>query len=154
MTTANLERPPRHLDPPAEAIADVEGLPETSTAADITPADIRPAVTTTGDVAFTEPRKLEATTVPRLTSQKVWAEVGKASFAVVSHVTPAGDPRSSGVVYAEERHHLYVAVAPDGWKARQIADGQHVAVTIPVRKGGLLSLLLPIRRRRSASPRG
>ena len=37
-----------------------------------------------------------------------------------------------------------MAVAPDGWKARQIVDGQQVAVTIPVRRGGPLSLVLPI----------
>ena len=37
-----------------------------------------------------------------------------------------------------------MAVAPDGWKARQIVDGQRVAVTIPVRRGGPLSLVLPI----------
>jgi hypothetical protein len=87
---------------------------------------------------------LDKRSTPRVTSHQVWAEIGKASFAIVSHVTPAGEPRSSGVVYGEDRHHLYVAVAPDGWKARQIADGQQVAVTIPVRRGGLLSLAMPI----------
>ena len=80
----------------------------------------------------------------RVTSRQVWAEIARASFAIVSHVTPAGEPRSSGVVYAEDRHHLYLAVAPDGWKARQIVDGQQVAVTVPVRRGGLLTLVMPI----------
>ena len=125
--------------PPVEAIADVEGWPKTATA-----SDIEPAVETKELATVALPGKVEQATAPRLTSQRVWAEVGKASFAIVSHVTPAGEPRSSGVVYAEERHHLYVAVAPDGWKARQIADDQQVAVTIPVRRGGPLSLLLPI----------
>jgi hypothetical protein len=37
-----------------------------------------------------------------------------------------------------------MAVAPDGWKARHIQDGGQVAVTVPVRRGGLLALLLPI----------
>jgi hypothetical protein len=77
-------------------------------------------------------------------SDQVWGELGKASFAIVSYVTPAGEPRSSGVVYASEGRHVYLAVAPDSWKARQIADGQQVAVTVPVRRGGLLSLLFPI----------
>ena len=81
---------------------------------------------------------------PRVTSRRVWAEIAKASFAILSHVTPTGEPRSSGVVYAEVRHHLYLAVAPNSWKAREIAEGQQVAVTIPVRRGGLLSLALPI----------
>jgi hypothetical protein len=139
MTTTTLERPTRKVDPLVEAIADVEGLPETATA-----SDIEPAVRTKELAIAALPGTVEKATTRRLTSQQVWAEVGKASFAVVSHVTPAGEPRSSGIVYAEEQHHLYVAVAPDGWKARQIADDQQVAVTIPVRRGGPLSLLLPI----------
>ena len=139
MATTTIERPAQTVDPLVEAITEVEGLPETATA-----ADIERGVKTEGALTVRLPGRVEQATTPRLTSQQVWAEVGKASFAIVSHVTPAGEPRSSGVVYAEERHHLYVAVAPDGWKARQIADDQHVAVTIPVRRGGPLSLLLPI----------
>lgn len=83
-------------------------------------------------------------TASRASTEQVWARIGKASFAIVSYVTPAGEPRSSGVVYAVEGRHLYLAVAPDGWKARQIRDGQQVAVTVPVRRGGMLSLLMPI----------
>jgi hypothetical protein len=37
-----------------------------------------------------------------------------------------------------------VAVVPDGWKAKHIALSGRVAVTVPVRRGGVLSLLLPI----------
>ncbi len=70
--------------------------------------------------------------------------MGKASFAIISYVTPAGEPRSSGVVYGVRDHYLFLAVAPRSWKARHITDGQEVAVTVPVRRGGLLSLLLPI----------
>ena len=83
-------------------------------------------------------------TKPRATAVQVWGELGKASFAILGYVTPAGEPRSSGVVYAVESRHLYCAVAPHSWKARQINDGQEVAVTVPVRRGGLLSLLAPI----------
>jgi hypothetical protein len=39
---------------------------------------------------------------------------------------------------------LYVVTAPDSWKARQIRDGDRVAVTVLLRRGGLLSLLAPI----------
>ncbi len=81
---------------------------------------------------------------PRVSSQDVWQALAKASFAVVSHVNDAGEPRSSGVVYGAVDRRLYVAVAADGWKARQIVTDQEVAVTVPVRRGGLLSLLLPI----------
>jgi hypothetical protein len=79
-----------------------------------------------------------------LTSSTVWQALEKASFAVVSHVNAAGEPRSSGVVYGVVDHRLYMAVASDGWKARQIANDQEVALTVPVRRGGILSLLVPI----------
>jgi hypothetical protein len=80
----------------------------------------------------------------RTTEGQVWSELGRASFAILSFVTPTGEPRSSGVVYAVETRHMYCAVAPWSWKARQISDGQEVAVTVPVRRGGLLSLVAPI----------
>ena len=35
----------------------------------------------------------------RLTTKQVWHQVAKGSFAVLSYVTPAGEPRSSGVLY-------------------------------------------------------
>jgi hypothetical protein len=37
-----------------------------------------------------------------------------------------------------------MVVAPDGWKARHITDSGRVAVTVTVRRGGILSLLFPI----------
>ena len=85
-----------------------------------------------------------ATNGTRVTSEAVWKALAKASFAVVSHVSTAGEPRSSGVVYGTADRRLYVAVAADGWKARQIATGDQVAVTVPVRRGGILALLVPI----------
>src|SRR5215211_8317104 len=83
-------------------------------------------------------------TVARLTTEQVWHQVAKGSFAVLSHVTPAGEPRSSGVVYKTVGQRLYIATAPDSWKARHIARNGRVAVTVPVRRGGLLSLVAPI----------
>ena len=80
----------------------------------------------------------------RLTSEQVWRHIAKASFAVLSHVTPSGEPRSSGVVYRTLGGRLYVAVAPDSWKARHIAIDGKVSVTVPVRRGGVLALLMPI----------
>ena len=79
-----------------------------------------------------------------LRADQVWRELAKASFGVVSYVTPAGEPRSSGVVYKVMDRRLYIAVAADGWKARHIAASGRVSVTVPVRRGGLLSLVLPI----------
>src|SRR5512132_4563572 len=83
-------------------------------------------------------------TAARLTTERVWHQLAKASFAVLSHVTPAGEPRSSGVVYKTVGRRLYVAVAPDSWKAKHVAASGRVAVTVPVRRGGLLSLVTPI----------
>jgi len=79
-----------------------------------------------------------------LTTEQVWRHLAKASFAVVSHVTPAGEPRSSGVLVKAIGQRLYVVTAPDSWKARHIAMDGHLAVTVPVRRGGLLSLVTPI----------
>lgn len=81
---------------------------------------------------------------PWLTSEQVWRAVTRASFAVLSHVTPAGEPRSSGVMYKTSGRRLLVAVAPGSWKARHIAADGQVAVTVPIRRGGILSLVAPI----------
>ncbi len=81
---------------------------------------------------------------PRVTSEQVWHELARASFAVVGYLTPAGEPRSSGVVYKSVGKRLFLAVAPDSWKARHIAARGRVSVTVPVRRGGILALLLPI----------
>ena len=80
----------------------------------------------------------------RLTAKQVWHQLAKGSFAVLSYVTPAGKPRSSGVLYKIIGRRLYIAVAPDSWKARHVAASGRVAVTVPVRRGGLLSLVAPI----------
>lgn len=83
-------------------------------------------------------------TGPVLTTERVWNEIEQASFAIISYVTPAGKPRSSGVVYAAAGHRLYVVTAAESWKARQISNGDQVALTVPIRRGGLLSLVTPI----------
>jgi hypothetical protein len=80
---------------------------------------------------------------PALT-QRVWRDLARMSFAVLSYATPTGQPRCSGVVYAVADRRLYVAVAVDSWKARHIAVSGRVGVTVPVRRGGLLSLVFPI----------
>jgi hypothetical protein len=77
-------------------------------------------------------------------TEQVWRELAKASFAVLSQVTPAGEPPSSGVLDKTIGRRLYVAVGADSWKARQIATDRRVAATVPVRRGGILSLLAPI----------
>lgn len=81
---------------------------------------------------------------PQLTTHSVWRHIESASFAVVGYVTPAGEPRSSGVVYKAVGRRLFVVVAPDSWKARHIAARNHVSVTIPVHRGGVLAFVAPI----------
>ncbi|MEU4689930.1 pyridoxamine 5'-phosphate oxidase family protein [Actinoplanes sp. NPDC023714] len=78
------------------------------------------------------------------TAAEIWDAVARCSFAVISHVTPSGAPRSSGVVYTVSGDRMYVVVAESSWKARHIRDEGLIAVTVPVRRGGLLSLLTPI----------
>ena len=77
-------------------------------------------------------------------NEEIWRAISNASFAVISYVTPGGEPRSTGVVYATAGRHLYMAVAPDSWKGKHIATNGHVSVTVLVRRGGLMSLLFPI----------
>lgn len=89
-------------------------------------------------------RRREKTAAARLSTEQVWRVLDKSSDAVLGHVTPSGQPRTSGVVYKTLARRLYVAVAPDSWKARHIATNDHVSVTVLVRRGGLLALLFPI----------
>ena len=58
----------------------------------------------------------------RLTTEQVWDCLERASFAVVSYSRPRAvtlDP--GGIVYKAMGDRLFVAVAPDSWKARHIA---------------------------------
>jgi hypothetical protein len=84
------------------------------------------------------------TRVGTVTGEQIWHAVEQSSFAVIGYVTPSGEPRSSGVMYEVVGRRLYVAVAPDGWKARHIPVSDKVSVTVTVRRGGLLSLVAPI----------
>lgn len=88
--------------------------------------------------------RADTTAASATTTEKVWKHITQQSFAVLSYVTPSGEPRSSGVVYVAAQGRLYVAVAPDSWKARHIPATGQVGVTVPVRRGGLLSLIWPI----------
>src|ERR1051326_7443535 len=39
---------------------------------------------------------VEGRSPARVSTERVWGEIANASFAVLSYVTPAGEPRSSG----------------------------------------------------------
>jgi hypothetical protein len=64
-------------------------------------------------------RKRTMASARSLTTDRVWRVLEKTAFAVISFVTPEGEPRSSGVVCAAARRHLYVVTASGSWKARQ-----------------------------------
>lgn len=84
------------------------------------------------------------TSIAEVSQEVVWRAVEKASFAVVGYVTPAGRPRTSGVMYAVQDRRLYLSVDADSWKARHIHTGDEVSVTVTVHRGGPLALLMPI----------
>jgi hypothetical protein len=77
-------------------------------------------------------------------TEQVWRTIAQLSFAILSYATPANDPRSSGVLYKLIGRRMVVAVSNDSWKAKHIAASGRVAVTVPVRRGGVLSLMAPI----------
>ena len=81
---------------------------------------------------------------PDLSCDQCWRAMSKSSFLVLTYVNEQGEPRSSGVLFGLVRPHLGVIVKPESWKARTIKTGQVVAVTVPVRRGGILSFFMPI----------
>jgi hypothetical protein len=83
-------------------------------------------------------------TVGAPTTEQVWRQVAKHTFAVISQVTPAGAPRSSGVMYKVVGTKLFVVTDPNSWKAKHLAADGHVAVTVPLHRGGILALVAPI----------
>lgn len=80
----------------------------------------------------------------RLDVDDIWRALAGGSYAVIAFTTPAGEPRTSGIVYAMVDGRMAIVTAADSWKARTIRDGQLVSVTVPVRRGGVLSLMFPI----------
>lgn len=79
-----------------------------------------------------------------LPCDEVWRAISKSSFLVLSFVNAHGEPRSSGVLYGLRGRHLGVLVQAASRKGRDVHDGQVVAITIPVRKGGVLADVMPI----------
>ena len=69
-----------------------------------------------------------------ITTDLVWREVEKRSFAVLSYVNPKGRARSSGIVYVPIDRVLYVRVAKDSWKAKHIRLNPHVALNVTISK--------------------
>jgi general stress protein 26 len=60
--------------------------------------------------------------------------VAKRSFCMLATASPSGRPHVAGVLYQAIGTTLYVNMSRDSWKARNVADNPHVAVSIPIRR--------------------
>ena len=69
-----------------------------------------------------------------VTSDLVWKEIEKRSFAVLSYVNPKGRARSAGIVYVPIDRVLYVRAAKKSWKAKHIRLNPHVALNVTISK--------------------
>ena len=69
-----------------------------------------------------------------VTSDLVWREIEKRSFAVLSYVNPRGQARSAGIVYVPVDRVLYVRAAKESWKAKYIRLNPHVALNVTISK--------------------
>ena len=69
-----------------------------------------------------------------VTTDLVWKEIEKRSFAVLSYVNPEGRARSAGVVYVPIDRVLYVRAAKKSWKAKHIRLNPHVALNVTISK--------------------
>ncbi|HXZ78633.1 MAG TPA: hypothetical protein VEG30_01810 [Terriglobales bacterium] len=74
-----------------------------------------------------------------LTSEQVWREVEKHSFAVLGFVTPRAEARTAGIVYLVREHELYITTWRNSWKARYIGSNPHVSLTVTIPKRILLA---------------
>jgi nitroimidazol reductase NimA-like FMN-containing flavoprotein (pyridoxamine 5'-phosphate oxidase superfamily) len=71
---------------------------------------------------------------PQLTSQQIWDEVKKNTFAVLGMVTVKGEPRTVGIVYVVDDHKLYIGAERTAWKTKHIEGNPHVSATVPIPK--------------------
>ena len=55
----------------------------------------------------------------KVTSEQVWREIEKRSFAVLGFVTPRGEARTAGIIYTVRDRQVYIVTGRDSWKARQ-----------------------------------
>ncbi len=69
-----------------------------------------------------------------LTTEQVWRELEKRSFAVLGFVTARGEARTAGIVYVVRDRQLYITTGRHSWKARHIATNPHVSLTVTIPK--------------------
>lgn len=69
-----------------------------------------------------------------LTSEQVWEEVEKNTFAVLGMVTANGEARTVGIVYVADERKLYIGAEKTAWKTKHVERNPHVSLTIPIAK--------------------
>lgn len=70
----------------------------------------------------------------QLTTEQVWDEIEKHSFAVLGMVTSREEARTVGIVYVVDDHKLFIGAEPTQWKARHISKNPNVSLTILIPK--------------------
>ncbi len=69
-----------------------------------------------------------------ISTDQIWREIRKHSFAVLAFVTPRGEARCAGIVYAARDTDIYIATDIGSWKTRHITQNPHVALTVTIPK--------------------
>ncbi len=69
-----------------------------------------------------------------LTSEQVWAELGKQLFAVLGMVNAQNEARTIGMVYVARDYKIYMVTGKETWKARYVQQNPHVSLTVPIAK--------------------
>jgi hypothetical protein len=64
----------------------------------------------------------------------VWKEIHNQIFAVLGFVTPSGEARTAGIVYAVQGREVYIATDHDAWKTRHIGKNPNVSLTVTISK--------------------
>ncbi|MEM9727238.1 MAG: pyridoxamine 5'-phosphate oxidase family protein [Myxococcota bacterium] len=69
-----------------------------------------------------------------ITTDSVWREVEKQTFAVLSWVIPKGEARSAGIIYLVRDRTLFIGTGASSWKAKQISHNPAVALNVLIQK--------------------
>lgn len=81
---------------------------------------------------------------PALTADGVWRTLARQPFMVVGMVNRRGEGRTVGVTPAVDGDDVWFAATETDWKVAHVRHQPEVSVTVPVRRGGLLTLVAPI----------
>ena len=64
----------------------------------------------------------------------VWREIRRQIFAVLGFVTPKGEARTAGIVYAVRGREVFIGTGRESWKSRHIAKNPNVSLTVTIPK--------------------